>query len=109
MRIGSLFSGYGGADLAVQSVFPDATPAWFVEYDKHPSTILAKHWPTVPNYGDVTTVDWAAVEPVDILYQLTSGEWAVYCPAHTPPHESEPSSRPVAEARLRAHHQGENV
>ena len=30
MRIGSLFSGYGGADLAVQSVFPDATPAWFV-------------------------------------------------------------------------------
>ncbi len=42
------------------------------------------------------------------LYQLTSGEWAVYCPAHTPPHESEPSSRPVAEARLRAHHQGEN-
>jgi len=45
MRIGSLFSGYGGADLAVQSVFPDATPAWFVEYDKHPSTILAKAVP----------------------------------------------------------------
>ncbi len=67
MRIGSLFSGYGGADLAVQSVFPDATPAWFVEYDKHPSTILAKRFPGVKNYGDVTTVDWAAVEPVDIL------------------------------------------
>ena len=67
MRIGSLFSGYGGADLAVRSVFPDATPAWFVEYDKHPSAILAKRFPGVPNYGDVTTVDWAAVEPVDIL------------------------------------------
>ena len=67
LRIGSLFAGYGGAELAVQSVFRDATPAWFVEYDKHPSTILAAHWPDVPNYGDVTTVDWAAVEPVDIL------------------------------------------
>ena len=58
MRIGSLFAGYGGAELAVQSVFPDATPAWFVEYDKHPSTILAAHWPDVPNYGDVTQIDW---------------------------------------------------
>jgi DNA (cytosine-5)-methyltransferase 1 len=67
MRIGSLFSGYGGADLAVQSVWPDAHPAWFVEFDKHPSTVLATHWPDVPNYGDVTAVDWAAVEPVDIL------------------------------------------
>lgn len=37
MRIGSLFSGYGGADLAVASVFPDAHPAWFVEFDRHPS------------------------------------------------------------------------
>ena len=67
MRIGSIFSGYGGADLAVRSVWPDATPAWFVEFDKHPSTVLARHWPDVPNYGDVTAVDWAAVEPVDIL------------------------------------------
>lgn len=70
MRIGSLFSGTGAAELAVQSVFPDATPAWFVEYDKHPSTILAKHWPTVPNLHDVTDIDWkevAQVAPVDIL------------------------------------------
>lgn len=54
----------------MQSVFPDATPAWFVEYDKHPSAVLAAHWPDVPNYGDVTTVDWkevAKVAPVDIL------------------------------------------
>ena len=67
MKIGSLFSGVGGADLAVQSVFPGAHPAWFVEFDKHPSAVLARHWPDVPNYGDITAVDWAAVEPVDIL------------------------------------------
>ena len=47
MRVGSLFAGYGGSDLAVQSIWPDAHPAWFVEYDKHPSAILAHHWPGV--------------------------------------------------------------
>lgn len=29
--------------------------------------MLARHWPDIPNYRDVTTVDWAAVEPVDII------------------------------------------
>lgn len=66
-RIGSLFSGYGGLDLAAQAVYPDATPAWHVEFDDAPARILAHHWPEVPNMHDVTTVDWAAVEPVDIL------------------------------------------
>jgi DNA (cytosine-5)-methyltransferase 1 len=66
LRIGSLFSGYGGLDMAVAAHY-DATTAWFVEFDKHPSAILAHHYPDVPNYGDVTSVDWAAVEPVDII------------------------------------------
>lgn len=66
MKIGSLFSGVGGLDLAVESFF-DAETAWFVEYDKAPSKVLEHHWPGVPNYGDVTAVDWANLEPVDIL------------------------------------------
>ena len=66
LKIGSLFSGYGGLDLAVQQVH-DAEPAWHVEFDAAPSKILAHHWPHVPNLHDVTTVDWAQVEPVDIL------------------------------------------
>ena len=64
--IGSLFSGYGGLDLAVDMVL-DAEPAWFVEFDDAPSKILNRHWPGVPNYGDVTKVDWSALPPVDIL------------------------------------------
>lgn len=67
MRIGSLFSGYGGAECAVAALWPDARPAWFVENDRHASKVLAHHWPDVPNYGDVTTVDWTQVEPVDVL------------------------------------------
>lgn len=66
MRFGSLFSGYGGLDLGVQSVL-GGTTAWFCEFDKAPSKILAHHWPDVPNLGDITAVDWATVEPVDVL------------------------------------------
>lgn len=66
MKIGSLFSGYGGLDMGVQAVLGGET-AWFSEIDAAPSKILANHWPDVPNHGDVTTVDWTAVEPVDVL------------------------------------------
>jgi DNA (cytosine-5)-methyltransferase 1 len=66
VRIGSLFAGYGGLDLGLSMII-DAEPVWFVEFDKHPSAVLAQRWPGVPNYGDVTAVDWSAVEPVDIL------------------------------------------
>lgn len=56
----------GGLDLGVQSVL-GGTTAWFCEYDKAPSAILAHHWSDVPNLGDITAVDWAHVEPVDVI------------------------------------------
>jgi DNA (cytosine-5)-methyltransferase 1 len=64
--IGSLFSGYGGLDLAVAKVF-DAEVVWHCEWDDAPSKILEKHFPGVPNYRDVTKVDFSAVEKVNIL------------------------------------------
>ena len=67
MRIGSLFSGYGGLDLAALQLFPQSSVAWHCEWDDAPAKILDHHWPTVPNHRDVTTLDWTAVEPVDIL------------------------------------------
>ena len=66
MKIGSLFSGYGGLDLAVAEQF-DAAVAWHCEWEDAPSRILEANFPGVPNYRDVTQVDWASVEPVDIL------------------------------------------
>jgi DNA (cytosine-5)-methyltransferase 1 len=66
MKIGSLFSGYGGLDLAVMKV-TGAEVAWHCEWDDAPSKILEKHFPGVPNYRDVTKVDFTQVEPVDIL------------------------------------------
>jgi DNA (cytosine-5)-methyltransferase 1 len=66
MKIGSLFSGYGGLDQAVMNV-TGATVAWHCEWDDAPSKILEKHFPNVPNYRDVSKVDFTQVEKVDIL------------------------------------------
>jgi DNA (cytosine-5)-methyltransferase 1 len=66
LTIGSLFSGYGGLDLAVSKVL-NAEVVFHCEWDEAPSKILEKHFPGVPNYKDVSKVDWATVPKVDIL------------------------------------------
>lgn len=66
MRIGSLCSGYGGLDAAVQAVIPSDL-AWVADPDPGAAKILTHHHPHVPNLGDITTVDWATVPAVDIL------------------------------------------
>jgi DNA (cytosine-5)-methyltransferase 1 len=65
-RIGSLCSGYRGLDLAVQAIIGGHV-VWDAEYDPDASKILAHHWPNTPNHGDITSVDWASVEPVEVL------------------------------------------
>ena len=66
LRIGSLFSGYGGLDLAVEHVF-NATTVWFSELNEPVARVFSRHWPDAPNLGDITIIDWSQVEPVDIL------------------------------------------
>src|ERR1039458_4250499 len=66
MRIGSACSGYGGLDAAVREVLGGEL-AWVADNDPGAAKILAHHFPSVPNLGDITTVDWSAVEPVDVL------------------------------------------
>lgn len=66
LKIGALFAGYGGLDMAVMDVL-DAELAWYAEFADAPSLILAHHHPGLVNHRDVTTVDWAAVEPVDVI------------------------------------------
>jgi DNA (cytosine-5)-methyltransferase 1 len=66
VKIGSLFSGYEGLGMAVQSVL-GGDIAWVSDIDPGACKILAHRYPDVPNIGDITTVDWTAVEPVDVL------------------------------------------
>ncbi|MDX2966624.1 DNA cytosine methyltransferase [Streptomyces acidiscabies] len=76
-RIGSLCTGYGGLDMAVQQVF-GGTVAWHSQYEppdkdgredthQYAAQILAHHWPDIPNHGDLTAINFRHVEPVDIL------------------------------------------
>ena len=70
LKLGSLCSGYGGLDLAVEEVL-GARAVWNCQYDpedrhQYAARVLARHW-DVPNHGDITAVDWSAVEPVDVL------------------------------------------
>ncbi|MGW5099188.1 DNA cytosine methyltransferase [Streptomyces sp. NPDC004100] len=65
LRIGSVCTGYGGLDIAVQAVFGGEL-AWVADNDPGAALILAHHHPKVPNLGDITAVQWHDVEPVDV-------------------------------------------
>lgn len=66
VTVGSLFSGIGGIELGLEMAGGFKT-RWFVERDSYASAVLNKHWPGTPVYADITAVDWAGVEPVDML------------------------------------------
>lgn len=66
MRVGSLFSGAGGLDMAVESVFGGRV-VWQSEIDGAASKVLAHRFPGVTNLGDITAIGWDEVPPVDIL------------------------------------------
>jgi DNA (cytosine-5)-methyltransferase 1 len=70
VRIGSLFTGYGGLDCAVEQFFNGET-VWTCDNDPGASKIIAHRYPDIPNLGDVTKADWTQVEPVEIL----TGGW----------------------------------
>ncbi len=65
LTVGSLFSGIGGLDLGLERA--GMKVRWNCEIDPYCSRVLAKHWPTVPNLGDVTKVEWEHVERVDLI------------------------------------------
>ena len=66
--IGSLFTGYGGLDMAVRMALdPDARVAWTSDVEPGPCRLAEVRWPVVPNLGDITQIDWETVEPVDII------------------------------------------
>ena len=58
VRIGSLFTGAGGLDMAVEQVYGGRV-VWTSENAPGPAKVLAHRFPGVPNLGDITLIDWA--------------------------------------------------
>lgn len=65
MRIGSLCTGYGGLDMAVEAFF-NAETVWTSDYDKYASIVIKERL-NKPNLGDIKQIKWDEVEPIDIL------------------------------------------
>ncbi len=65
MKIGSLCTGYGGLDMAVEAYF-EADMVWCAEIDKYASQLITARF-NKPNLGDIKQIDWDTVEPIDIL------------------------------------------
>jgi DNA (cytosine-5)-methyltransferase 1 len=65
LTVGSLFAGIGGFDLAAERAGLEVK--WQVEIDDYATRVLDKHWPGATRYRDIRAVNWADVEPVDVL------------------------------------------
>jgi DNA (cytosine-5)-methyltransferase 1 len=69
IRYGSVCSGIEAASVAWHDLGWE--PAWFSEIEAFPSTVLADHYPNVPNLGDMTQIADAilfdGVEAPDVL------------------------------------------
>jgi DNA (cytosine-5)-methyltransferase 1 len=65
LTVGSLFSGIGGLDLGLERAGMNVI--WQSEIDPYASRVLKKHWPEVPNYGDIKTINWGDVVRPDVI------------------------------------------
>ena len=65
LTVGSLFSGIGGFDLGLEQA--GLKVIWQSEIEPYSCSVLKKHWPDVPNIGDITKVDWKTIERPNIL------------------------------------------
>ena len=54
MKVLSLFSGVGGFDLGLENA--GMQTVFQCEWNKHATTVLERHWPDVPRWGDITTL-----------------------------------------------------
>jgi DNA (cytosine-5)-methyltransferase 1 len=65
LTVGSLFSGIGGIDLGLERAGMNVL--WHSEIDPYACRVLKKHWPHVPNIGNITEVDWSNIPYVDVI------------------------------------------
>lgn len=68
IRIGSLFTGYGGLDMATAQALNQPTRlAYTCDIEPGPRLVIHHHHPDTPNLGDITKVDWTQTPAVDVI------------------------------------------
>ena len=65
MKLGSLFDGSGGFPLG--GIIAGLTPVWSSEIEPFPIRVTEKRLPSVRHYGDVSKLNGADLEPVDVI------------------------------------------
>jgi DNA (cytosine-5)-methyltransferase 1 len=65
MRVLDLFSGIGGFSLGLERAGMETVA--FCEIDPYCRRVLAKHWPYVPIYDDVRTLDATGLGRIDVV------------------------------------------
>ena len=67
MRLLDLFSGIGGFSYAAEKLIGGYETVAFCEMDEFCQKVLKKHWPQVPIFDDVRTIDAARLGRIDIV------------------------------------------
>ena len=65
LKLGSLFDGSGTCPLAAQMC--GITPAWASEIESFPVAVTTSRFPSMKHLGDITKINGAEIEPVDII------------------------------------------
>ena len=65
LRIGSLFSGSGGFELA--AAICGIKPTWASEVEPFPIRVTTKRFPNMKHLGDISKVKGNEIEPVDVI------------------------------------------
>ena len=65
LTLGSLFDGSGGFPLG--GLLSGITPVWASEIEPFPIRVTTKRLPFMKHYGDVSKINGAQIEPVDII------------------------------------------
>ena len=65
LTLASLFDGSGGFPLG--GLLAGITPVWASEIEPFPIRVTTKRLPFMKHYGDVSKINGAEVEPVDII------------------------------------------
>lgn len=65
VKLGSLFDGIAGFPLA--AFLEGITPVWASEIEAFPIEVSRRHFPDMKHLGDVTKINGAEIEPVDLI------------------------------------------